>query len=343
MLAVGVVLGCPGFMERITGADGTGIYHLTARAVHKRRLFEDAEREVWVSALWKAARFSGVEVITHCILSNHFHILVRIPAKAKDCDDAELVARYRALYGEARAVCTGLDARGLAHALAHDPPDTAEALRERLLARMGDVSEFMRTLQQRYTLWYNRSHNLVGTLWAERFSSVLVEDCPWVVALVAAYIDLNPVRAGLAELPEHYRWSGYTQALAGHEALRASLAACFPREADVSKALAQYRLLMLGKGAASRRGGGGGRVDRAALLEAIRKGGELEAHELLQLKAAFFTRGRALGTQAWMETGGGAKALRSLRRPPAPVPIDWVEDMNLAVAHRRSAHGVEQP
>ena len=84
---------------------------------------------------------------------------------------------------------------------------------------MGDISEFMRTLKQRYTKWFNHTYETQGTLWAEHFGSVLVEDDPSVVALVAAYIDLNAVRAGLAELPEHYRWCGYAEARAGNGAV----------------------------------------------------------------------------------------------------------------------------
>ncbi|MCC5806032.1 MAG: transposase, partial [Opitutales bacterium] len=121
--------------------------------MQRRRLLADVQREVWVGALHRAAAFSGVELITYCCLQNHFHILVRIDPAAKNCDDAELVRRFRALYGSAKAMWCGLDASGLEHALAHDPPETAERLRERLRARMGNVSEFMRTLRQRYTMW----------------------------------------------------------------------------------------------------------------------------------------------------------------------------------------------
>ena len=46
--------------------------------------------------------------------------------------------------------------------------------RKQLLARMGDISAFMKELKQRYTIWYNRNHGRFGTLWAERFKSILV-------------------------------------------------------------------------------------------------------------------------------------------------------------------------
>ncbi|MCC5808183.1 MAG: hypothetical protein JJU00_17785, partial [Opitutales bacterium] len=182
----------------------------------------------------------------------------------------------------------------------------------------------------------------VGTLWAERFTSVLVQDVPWLVGLVAAYIDLNPVRAGLAALPEDYRWSGYAAALGGADAeLRCSLAACFPGEGGEDGALARYRLLMLGKGAASKRDGTGARIDPAALAEAASSGGELEAHELLRLRARFFTRGKALGTEFWLSEGAGAAALSRLRKAPGARPVEVLKDTNLAVAG--SGNYVEAP
>ena len=318
------------------------VYHLIARVVQRRRLLADAQREVWVGALRRAAVFSGVELITYCCLQNHFHILVRIDPAAKDCADAELVRRFRALYGASKAMWCGLDAKGLEHALGHDPADAAERLRERLRARMGNVSEFMRTLRQRYTMWFNRTYDTAGTLWAERFTSVLVQDEPWLVGLVAAYIDLNPVRAGLAALPEHYRWSGYAAGLAGGDAdLRRALAACFPGEGGEGEALARYRLLMLGRGASPKRDGTGGRIDAAALAEAVACGGELDAHELLRLRARFFSRGKALGSEDWLREGGGAAALSRLRKPPGVSPVDILRHTDLAVAG--GGIGVEAP
>ncbi len=320
-------------------SEETCVYHITSRVIHRRRLLSDVEREVWVAALERAAAFSGVEVVTYCCLGNHVHILARIDPQARLCGDGELVRRFRALYGSEKAVWCGLDADGLAHALAYDPPEAAERLRERLRARMGDVSEFMRTLRQRYTRWYNRTHETVGTLWAERFGSVLVEDTPWLVGLVAAYIDLNAVRAGLAELPEDYRWCGYAAALAGDTERRAALAACFPGEGDEHGALACYRLLMLGKGAAAKRDGRGGRVDPAALLAAHRAGGELAPHELLRLRLRFLSRGVALGSHKWMRDGAGASALGRLRRPAGAAPLELLDDADLCVARGKYRGG----
>ena len=93
--------------------------------------------------------------------------------------------------------------------------DTAEALKQRVMSRMWDVSGFMKSLKGRFTQWYNRLNGRKGTLWEERFKSVLVEGVGRGLATMAAYIDLNPVRAGLVEDPKDYRWCGYGEALGG--------------------------------------------------------------------------------------------------------------------------------
>ena len=70
----------------------------------------------------------------------------------------------------------------------------------------------MNGVLKRFTRWFNRRHERTGTLWEERFKSVIVEQgIP--ARTVAAYIDLNPVRAGMVADPADYRWSGYGEAV----------------------------------------------------------------------------------------------------------------------------------
>tara|TARA_B100001123_G_C14874701_1_gene853434 strand:- start:28 stop:471 length:444 start_codon:yes stop_codon:yes gene_type:complete len=102
-----------------------------------------------------------------------------------------LLRRFPELYGKEKGrlgtLETVLKKRG----------DAAHNERYKLLARMGDVTLFMKELKQCFSIWCNRSYKRYGTLWVERFKSVLIEDTAACLRKVAAYIDLNPVRAGL--------------------------------------------------------------------------------------------------------------------------------------------------
>ena len=66
----------------------------------------------------------------------------------------------------------------------------------------------MRDLGQRYVQYFNRKHGRTGTLWEGRFRSCLVESADYVLACYR-YIELNPVRAGLADNPAEYPWSSH--------------------------------------------------------------------------------------------------------------------------------------
>ncbi|MGL5019024.1 MAG: transposase, partial [Luteolibacter sp.] len=88
------------------------------------------------------------------------------------------------------------------------------AIHGRFTYRMQDLGEFMKGLLQRFTQWFNRAQSRTGTLWEDRFKSVIVEDGV-AARTISAYIDLNPVRAGMVEEPAEYRWSSYGEAMGG--------------------------------------------------------------------------------------------------------------------------------
>jgi hypothetical protein len=85
---------------------------------------------------------------------------------------------------------------------------------------MHDGSLFMKLYEQKVTMYYNKKHQTFGTLWADRFKSQLVEDGGIALQTVAVYIDLNGVRARLAQDPKDYRFCGYAEAVAGNVELQ---------------------------------------------------------------------------------------------------------------------------
>jgi hypothetical protein len=131
----------------------------------------------------KQAAFCGVEVLAYAVMGNHFHILARVPFEA-GLSDGELLRRHRLLYSGDR-----LGPRAIAtdqlEALFAEGGDQADLWRQRLKARMGNVSVFMRELKQRFGIWFNHKHKNRGSIWSERFRSLIVEDDVKALATVA--------------------------------------------------------------------------------------------------------------------------------------------------------------
>ncbi|CAB1059404.1 hypothetical protein D1BOALGB6SA_4166, partial [Olavius sp. associated proteobacterium Delta 1] len=75
-----------------------------------------------------------------------------------------------------------------------------------LREKLSSLSEFMREIKVGFARYYNRRHNRRGYFWGDRFKSVIVENGETLINCLA-YIDLNPLGAGLVEFPEQYRWT----------------------------------------------------------------------------------------------------------------------------------------
>ena len=77
-----------------------------------------------------------------------------------------------------------------------------------IVINIADLSEFMREIKVGFARYYNRRHNRRGYFGGDRFKSVIVEKGDTLINCLA-YIDLNPLRAGLVERPEEYRWNSF--------------------------------------------------------------------------------------------------------------------------------------
>ncbi len=200
--------------------------------------------------LRKQAGFCGVDVLAYCVMGNHFHLLVAVPEDA-DISDVELLRRYRLLYSEKGCPPSSASPGVLAKLLEANEAE-GQMLRERILARMHDLSVFMRELKQRFGIWYNHRHGNKETIWAKRFTSVVVESSREALSTVAAYIDLNPVRAELVADPEDYAFSSYGAAVRGRGPARRGYELVFCQEVNWGTLLPSYRLILNGKGARAR-------------------------------------------------------------------------------------------
>lgn len=291
-------------------------FHCVSRVVNRDFVFEVPEREKFAEILRAVETFSGVRVLTWTILSNHFHVLLEIPEKPKDFDisDQEFWRRIEALYSKEEILEICGTFRSFREEIGGATGEImARDYRQRFLDRMLDLSEYMKTLKQRFTMWFNRRHERVGTLWESRFKSVLVSGDAMTLSKVAAYVDLNAVRAGLVLDPKDYRWCGYAEALGTaskeiYARARSSLFSVIGIDASTDakdsksewqRALAEYRKLLFGMGDETfTKKGGFTEEEVRAVLDA---GGKLSEAQLLRCRVRYFTDGLVIGSKAFVE------------------------------------------
>lgn len=335
-------------------------FHCVSRVVGREFLLGEDEKRHFHRLMRLYERLCGLRVVAYCLMSNHFHLLVEVPRRPEPDalpDDVALVALVRSTLGNKPA--NELEAQ-LAHLRGIGHPEAAEALRQRWFARMWDISAFMKTLKQRFTQWFNRRHQRKGTLWEDRFRSVLVEGECHALRAMAAYIDLNPVRAGLCEDPADYRWCGYAEAVAGGARARGALAfltslaphggrlPCDQRPATAAESLRRWRCWLFGvphrpslqqeqqtlenarPGSAATRA----RVPRATALEVLAQGGRLDPADYLRCRVRYLTDGLVFGRREFVEQSfaacrehfsprrrSGARPLRGLQPPEPPARL----------------------
>lgn len=132
------------------------------------------------------------------LMGNHFHLIALFRAFAR-LSQRELERRAAILYPRQE-----------------DRPQTPAQWR-RFNQRLFSVSDFMHDVKQAMSEWYNKHYNRRGPLFAGRFHSVVLADTQALIDCML-YVDLNPVRAGLVEKPEDWRWSALAKRSQGREA-----------------------------------------------------------------------------------------------------------------------------
>ncbi len=278
---------------KVPAAEQEAVYHCVTRTVNKERLFDRVAKEVLRRQLWQVADYCGVQILTYTILSNHFHVVVRVPQE-RPVSDAELLRRYQVLYPKPSRY-QAMRLKDVQAQLAENGPEAA-LWRQRQLRLMGDISPFMKLVKQRFSIWFNKAHCRIGTLWAERFKSILLG--PGALQPVVVYTDLNCVRAGLAPDPKDYRFCGYAEAVAGNriaqEALRQLLGG---REwADTQT---MYRELLFGAGGSPR--AAAANIPMREVQRVLVEGGQLPLATVLRCRVRYFTDGAVLGSRAFVE------------------------------------------
>jgi putative transposase len=278
-------------------------------------VFGDREKETFRRILRNQEAFAGVRVVTYCLMSNHFHLLLEVPDREAlaPLDEEGLLEVLPLLYDEETV-------EGVRQELerAREAGDDAwhREILDRYERRRGDLSQFVRELKQRVTLFMNKRLEREGTLWEGRFKSVLIEDGERALLTVAAYIDLNPVRAGLVSRPEDYRWCGYGEAVGGgHRAdkAREGLGRVLGEalrgvdlKQDWDRTIARYRVLLYDEGrevSGDRQLGASGRrgMNEDQVEAIVSSGGMMSLAEALRHRVRYFRDGAVLGSAEFVE------------------------------------------
>lgn len=265
--------------------------------------------------------FSGCRVLSYSLMSNHVHLLVEVPPKPEDgISDDVFLNRLSALYSEAFVV----DVASQIHEARHEGGleggnlMRVEEIKARFTHRMHDLSQFMKGLMQRFTQWFNGRNKRKGRLWEDRFKSVIVESGT-AARMVAAYIDLNSVRAGIVEDPAEYRWSSYGEAVGGGprgngKKAREGLVRAIMSDRDAGfdatmwkQASRQYRSLM--GMALERKPSNARRVVRSEQVEekmdqgsenGVKALGEVGMTKILRTRVRYFTDGAVIGSKSFV-------------------------------------------
>ena len=299
-------------------------YHVMSRTCGGEVWFDEVEKEALRRVIWRMAEFSGIKVVTYCLMGNHFHLLAEVPHRRNWLErfegpdgEAKLFEHLGILYSKAYL---GLLRDELADLRQRGMGIVAEQKIEALKKRFCDLSLFVKEIKERFSRWFNKRHSRRGTLWMDRFKSVLVEGKGEALRTMAAYIDLNPVRAGLVDDPKDYRWCGYAEALGGSRRAQRGLCKAQGKPVDgwrSAGAAEAYRCLLHTDGRVIKDAQNENVVRHGVSVESARavlaEKGKLSTAEMVRLRFRYFTDGVALGSKEFVE--GIFEAQRELFGP----------------------------
>ncbi len=331
----------PDHMER------AGIYHCVSRFVLKSYLMDDQGKEYMRSVMRKYEAFCGVRILTYCLMNNHIHLLVEVPPKQDaellfDAPDEVFLDRLRFVYSEdyvlqlserfekSRSDAKEADAQGLINDEGVSAGELSEnyirSIKRPFVNRMCDLSAYMKSIKQCFSQWYNRENGVKGTLWESRFKSELVQS-GYAAQTVAAYIDLNPIRAKMVEDPKDYRWCGYSEAVAGRKEAQLGLLSVMQGVEKVApnvellgelsqswkEVMNEYRMVLAVDGVAAdmdalpvigerksskfKKRNGFSQADSERIIES---GGKLSRGELIRCRVRHFSDGVVLGSREFV-------------------------------------------
>ncbi len=207
--------------NQLISLDTTPYYHCISRCVRRAFLWgEDSltgknyeHRKEWVvSRLQELAGIFAIDICAYAVMSNHYHLVLRVDQqKAEVWSTAQVAEQWKKLYKLPFLVERYLRMETTTRAEAAEAEKLIETWRERLT----DISWFMRSLNEHLARRANEEDGCTGRFWEGRFKSQALLDEAAVLTCMS-YVDLNPVRAGMAETPEDSDFTSIQQRIRQH-------------------------------------------------------------------------------------------------------------------------------
>jgi REP element-mobilizing transposase RayT len=267
-------------IARFVRTDIPTIYHVISRTALPGFPLEAVEKDYLLDSVRKLSRFYFLDVLGFCVMSNHFHLVVRMYPSGHFSDD-EIQERLEEWFPEGREISD----------------KTVATFR----TRWSSLSKFVKDIKQGFTRFYNKRHGRKGYFWGDRFKSLIVQNGRSLVNLLA-YVDLNPVRAGIVKRPEEYRWCslGYHVQTGNKDNL---LSIDFGMkewdEFDPSEIVRKYRQFVYETGAVNT--GKGKPMDPKVVAKERKKNFQLKRLELFCYRTRYFSDAGILGSKEFVQ------------------------------------------
>ena len=187
--------------KALISLEATPYYHCVSRCVRRAFLIGEQyeHRRGWVEErIAELQRLFAIDVCAYAVMSNHTHLVLHVDsAAAKAWSVEEVIERWTTLFkGPLIAQRYRAGAR-----LDSAERDQVDQLAGKWRRQLTDISWFMRCLNEFIARKANKEDRCTGRFWEGRFRSQALLDEKALLACMA-YVDLNPIRAKMAETPE---------------------------------------------------------------------------------------------------------------------------------------------
>lgn len=267
-------------IARFIRTDRPTVYHVVSRTALSGLPISDKDKDYLLGLIKKLSNLYFVDVLGFTILGNHFHLVARMHPE-DEISNSDVIKRWQDYYGDQAQL----------------PVERMDEVKKRLCSLAGYVKD----IKQNFTRYYNKRYNRQGFFWGGRFKSMIVQEGSTLVNLLA-YVDLNPIRAGVVKKPEDYRWCslGYhTQTGNKDGLLDIDFGLKEWNELDPKEIVRKYRQFVYETGAVD--AGKGKTIDQKVVEKARKKSYRISRVDRFRYRCRYFTDSGVIGGKDFVQ------------------------------------------